>query len=63
MFEAPLKVRVGELEFAVTSGANTTKIEVTRVGLRKDDAVTRMTGDATTKQAKAALKSILAFIS
>jgi hypothetical protein len=63
MFEAPLTVRVGELEFAVTSSGTMTKVEVTRVGLRKDDAVTRMTGDAKTQQAKAALKAILAFIS
>jgi len=64
MFEAPLKVRVGELEFAVTSGANTTKIEVTRPNPRGEViAESRMTGDAKTQQAKAALKSILAFIS
>ena len=62
MFEAPLKVRVGELEFAVTSSGTMTKVEVTRVGMYKDDAVTRMTGDESTKQTVKALAAILAFI-
>jgi len=58
-----MKVRIGELEFTVTNGADTTKVEVTRLGLRKDDAVASMSGRARKADVKVALKTMLAFIS
>ena len=63
MFEAPMTVRIGELEFAVTCSGTRTKIDVTRPDPRGETiAHSRMTGDATTKQAKAALAAILTFV-
>jgi hypothetical protein len=62
MYAAPLTVRIGELEVAITSSGTMTKVEVTRVGMYKDDAVTRMTGDESTKQTVKAFAAMLAFI-
>lgn len=64
-----MKVRIGALEFEVTTYGNKTntsahsvKMEVT-LPAQREETTNRMTGDAATAEVKAALKAMLAFIS